>query len=217
AERPVTGGDGDRHVEQRCEVLPNIELGVLAADENRDLAVLALDVRLYRLVADNAGLILLGIGRRRGSIGGGLDRLSRLVGGLGRVGLCGVRLGGILLGAVGLGRIGFGRIGFRCCGLVRCGCVAGLRSVGDFHRFGRRADVDAGRVFADGIRRRGWRAVGFRSVGLRVGIVCGRAVIGGCVRHRRRAYAGVGRMGLVAERGGIGGWLEAVAVTDARA
>ena len=38
AEQPVARRDRHRHVEQRREILPHIELGVLAADEHRDLA-----------------------------------------------------------------------------------------------------------------------------------------------------------------------------------
>ena len=38
AERPVARRDRDGHLEQRREILPHIELGILAADEHRDLA-----------------------------------------------------------------------------------------------------------------------------------------------------------------------------------
>ncbi len=91
AERPVARGNRDGHLEQRREILPHVKLGILAADEDGDLAGTPGRFRLCgRHGIGDASLVLLHIGRRHRSRYGRVG-LLRGVGrfGLGRLDLVG--------------------------------------------------------------------------------------------------------------------------------
>ena len=122
AERPVACRDRHGHIEQRRKVLPHVELGILAADEHRNLAGPLRQVRLHgRRGIGDAGLVLLCVRRS------GLRRRN-----------CRHRRVGLLLGRcrVSLDRLGlwsdlrFGRRSFslRCVGLRGLDVSAGFSS-----------------------------------------------------------------------------------------
>src|SRR5690242_18003411 len=172
--------NGHRDLPRRREILADVEFGILAADEDGELAFLAPSIRLRRLVAAaQARVVLLGIGGRSGGI---LLRSFRYVR-LRRFGLRCIWLGCLRAGFGGLLRsLDASRVSGRGVGCRLYGCF-------DLNRFG------FARRYADGF--------------LSCGRVC-RCVIrtyytglaGGCIRQhgpcRRSVGAGVGGTRLVA-------------------
>ena len=115
SQEPVARGNRHRHIEHRLEILPHIELAILAADEDRDQA--------FTLRLGLGGL--LDAGQARGILFriGCVGRLGRrrLVGPRGllgfrgfdlrRFGFCRFRLGGF--NSFNLGRLWLGDLGSR--------------------------------------------------------------------------------------------------------
>ena len=106
-QRPVARRDGDRNVELRLEVLADVQLGILAAHEHRDLAGTPGRFglgSLFRAGQTRRILLRVGCSSRYGR------HIGARLGGLGGL-FCGVRFS-----RLGFGSLGFLDLGDRCRG-----------------------------------------------------------------------------------------------------